>query len=108
MALPSQGDKNRRDNGSARRRPKVSRSIDGLVSDYAVITDVVKQTGIKIGEKTLTTALKKLPGNVLIKINQRIGFRLLTKFGEKGAINLARLPVHAYHALDRITPLLSC
>lgn len=55
------------------------------------ISDVVKQTGIKIGEKTLTAALKKLPGSVLTKINQRIGFRLITKFGEKGAINLAKL-----------------
>lgn len=55
------------------------------------ISDVVKQTGIKIGEKTLNAALKKLPGSVLTKINQRVGFRLLTKFGEKGAINLAKL-----------------
>lgn len=31
---------------------------------------------------------------MLIKINQRIGFRLLTKFGEKGVINLGKmLPV---------------
>lgn len=55
------------------------------------ITDVVKQAGIKIGEKTLTAALKKLPGAALVKINQRIGFRLLTKFGEKGVINLGKL-----------------
>lgn len=55
------------------------------------ITDVVKQAGIKIGEKTLTAALKKLPGSVLTKINQRVGFRLLTKFGEKGVINLGKL-----------------
>lgn len=55
------------------------------------VTDIVKQTGIKIGEKTLEAALKKLPGSVLVKINQRVGFRLLTKFGEKGAINLVKL-----------------
>lgn len=55
------------------------------------ISDVVKQSGIKIGEKTLTAALKKLPGSVLTKINQRVGFRLLTKFGEKGVINLGKL-----------------
>lgn len=55
------------------------------------ISDVVKQAGIKIGEKTLTAALKKLPGSVLTKINQRVGFRLLTKFGEKGVINLGKL-----------------
>ncbi len=55
------------------------------------ITDVVKQAGIQIGEKTLTAALKKIPAAALIKINQRIGFRLVTKFGEKGVINLVKL-----------------
>ena len=55
------------------------------------ITDIAKQAGIKIGEKMLVAAVKKIPGNVLIKINQRIGFRLLTKFGEKGVINLGKM-----------------
>lgn len=55
------------------------------------ITDVVKRAGIKIGEKTLVAAVKKIPGSVLVKINQRIGFRLLTKFGEKGVINLGKM-----------------
>mgnify|MGYP000407501290 FL=1 len=27
----------------------------------------------------------------MTKINQKVGFRLLTKFGEKGAINLVKL-----------------
>ena len=35
--------------------------------------------------------LKKLPGTVLTKINQKVGFRLLTKFGEKGVVNLFKL-----------------
>lgn len=39
----------------------------------------------------LTAAIKKIPGSVLTKINQKIGFRFLTKFGEKGAINLGKL-----------------
>lgn len=55
------------------------------------ITDVVKQAGIQIGEKTLTATLKKMPATALTKINQRIGFRLVTKFGEKGVINLGKL-----------------
>lgn len=55
------------------------------------ITDAVKQAGIQVGEKTLTAALKKLPATALTKINQRIGFRLVTKFGEKGVINLGKL-----------------
>ena len=38
--------------------------------------------------KFATASLKKLPGTVLTKINQAVGFRLVTKFGEKGLINI--------------------
>ena len=34
--------------------------------------------------------LKKIPGKALVAINQRIGYRLITKFGEKGIINLGK------------------
>lgn len=54
------------------------------------ISDVVKEVGIKVGEKTLEAAIKKIPGQALVKINQKIGFRFLTKFGEKGIINLGK------------------
>ena len=52
------------------------------------IADIVKETGIQIGEKSLTAAIKKIPGAVLTKINQKMSFRFITKFGEKGVINL--------------------
>lgn len=55
------------------------------------IADIVKEAGIQIGEKSLTAAIKKIPGAVLTKINQKMGFRFLTKFGEKGVINLGKL-----------------
>lgn len=32
--------------------------------------------------------IKKIPGAVLTKINQKVGFRLFTKMGEKGDINI--------------------
>ncbi len=35
--------------------------------------------------------LRKLPGRVLIEINKKVGFRLITKFGERGVINLGKL-----------------
>ncbi len=53
--------------------------------------EVVKQAGIKVGEKVTIGALKKVPGRVLIEINKRVGFRLFTKFGEKGVVNLVKL-----------------
>ena len=35
--------------------------------------------------------MKKLPGKVLTKINQKVGFRFITKFGTKGLVNLGKL-----------------
>ena len=55
------------------------------------VTEVVKQTGVKIGVKMATSAIKKIPGKTLTKINQKVGFRFITKFGEKGIINLGKL-----------------
>ena len=54
------------------------------------VTEVVKQAGIKIGVKMAEKAIQKIPGKALVKINQKIGFRLITKFGEKGIINLGK------------------
>ena len=53
--------------------------------------DVVKNVGIKVGEKVTINMLKKIPGKMLIKINQLIGFRLITKAGTKGIINLIKI-----------------
>ena len=50
--------------------------------------EIVKNLGIKIGEKIAVSMLKKLPGALITKINQTVGFRLITRFGQKGAINL--------------------
>lgn len=55
------------------------------------IDQIIKQAGIKFGTKFTTTMVKKIPGTVLTKINQKVGFRFLTKFGKKGIINIAKL-----------------
>lgn len=55
------------------------------------ITEIVKQTGIKIGTKMAKSAITRIPGKTLTKINQKVGFRFITKFGEKGVINLGKL-----------------
>ena len=52
------------------------------------IVDLVKQVGLKASEKIALNMLKKLPGQILVKINQKIGFRFLTKFGQKGLVNI--------------------
>lgn len=54
------------------------------------LDQVVKQVGVKVGVKVANAMVKKIPGSVLTKINQKVGFRLLTKFGSKGVINIGK------------------
>ena len=53
-------------------------------------TDITKDFGIKLGTQFLKASIKKIPGSVIKKINQRVGFRLVTKFGSRGVINLGK------------------
>ena len=57
-------------------------------------TDILKQAGIKIGTKMSTSLIKKIPFAIIKQINKAVGFRLVTKFGQKGVINLGKcIPV---------------
>lgn len=53
--------------------------------------DILKGTGIQLGNKLAINGINKISGATLIKINQAVGFRLVTKFGEKGVINLGKM-----------------
>ena len=44
-----------------------------------------------MAEKLAQGMIKKIPGEVLKKINQAVGFRLVTKFGQKGVVNLGKM-----------------
>ena len=55
------------------------------------VNNVIKQAGIKFGVKFANGLIKKIPGKVLTKINQKVGFRFVTKFGTKGVVNLGKL-----------------
>lgn len=62
---------------------------------YACLTgnaakDIMKDIGIVVGRKLTENAIKNVSGKTITAINQKVGFRLLTKFGEKGAINLGK------------------
>jgi len=52
----------------------------------AVLADI----GIQVANKSAMAALKQLPGRVLIEINKKVGYRLFTKFGTKGTVNLVK------------------
>ncbi|ANC79164.1 EcsC family protein [Fictibacillus phosphorivorans] len=53
-------------------------------------TDILKQAGVKLGTSLAKEAIKKIPGEVIKAINKVVGIRLVTKFGEKGIINLGK------------------
>lgn len=55
------------------------------------VSELLKGAGIKFGEKLALAAIKKIPGEVITKINKAVGFRLLTKMGETGIVNLGKL-----------------
>lgn len=51
---------------------------------------IIKDLGIVFGTKLTTQAIRRISGKTIIAINQKVGFRLLTKFGEKGVVNLGK------------------
>ncbi|WP_087500122.1 EcsC family protein [Pseudomonas sp. SID14000] len=52
--------------------------------------DILKDVGVVMATKLATNYISKISGATLVKINQAVGFRLLTKFGTTGAINLGK------------------
>lgn len=55
------------------------------------VNGLIKQAGVKFGVKLANSLIKKIPGKVLTQINQKVGFRLVTKFGTKGIVNLGKM-----------------
>lgn len=52
--------------------------------------EIAKDVGIKIGTKLTESAIRKISFETIKRINQAVGFRLITKFGEKGILNLGK------------------
>lgn len=52
--------------------------------------DILKQAGIKFGTQMSTVLIKRIPFEVIKQINKAVGFRLVTKFGQTGVINLGK------------------
>ena len=66
-----------------------------LVGDLCM--NSLKEAGVKIGEKLTHKIIASISSQTLTTINRLVGFRLVTKFGEKRVINLGR----------RIIPIIS-
>ncbi|MBC9785078.1 EcsC family protein [Heliobacterium chlorum] len=52
--------------------------------------EVFKEVGIKIGQKVTEQAIQKVSVEIIKKINSAVGFRLVTKFGQSGIVNLGK------------------
>lgn len=55
------------------------------------IDKALADAGIKFSMKFAEAMIKKVPGEVLTKINRAVGFRFVTKFGQTGIVNLGKL-----------------
>jgi hypothetical protein len=53
--------------------------------------EVLKDVGIQAGQKSVAAVLKKVPGTFFIRINKAVGFRLVTKAGTKGVLNMTKI-----------------
>jgi hypothetical protein len=56
--------------------------------------ETLRTAGVHVGNRLAFKAVQAVPGAVLREINKAVGFRLITKAGQKGVVNLARfIPV---------------
>lgn len=55
------------------------------------VSDVLKDVGVQVGKKVMQAQINRISGEVIKKINQYVGFRLLTKAGSTGVINLTKM-----------------
>ncbi|MDQ0193834.1 EcsC family protein [Paenibacillus wynnii] len=56
----------------------------------SAVTEVLKEVGIKVGMKLTEQAILKISAKVIAKINTAVGFKLLTKFGQTGVVQLGK------------------
>lgn len=57
----------------------------------SAVADILKDIGIKLGTKMTQQAIMKIAGSTLVRINQAVGFRLVTKAGSTGLLNLTKM-----------------
>ena len=55
------------------------------------VSDCVRRASIQFGTKLSSKLIEKIPGKTLTAINQKVGFRFITKMGQKGIINIGKM-----------------
>lgn len=55
------------------------------------ISDIIQEVGVAVSTKVASQIIMKVPGRLLIEINKSVGFRLITKAGATGVVNLSKI-----------------
>jgi len=59
-----------------------------LVGNFA--KDIIQEAGIILGTKITTRVIEGISERSILAVNQRVGFRLLSTYGAKGAIDIGK------------------
>ena len=70
---------------------RVRTLVIAAIAGEATVSEVTKRIGSDFATRAGKAAVKRVPGKVLIEINKKVGFRLLTKGGTKGVVNLGKV-----------------
>lgn len=54
------------------------------------VEQLLKNTGIKVGTRITKSVAAKLPTKLTASINQKVGYRLFTKFGNRSALSVGK------------------
>lgn len=66
------------------------RSLTYMCLAGLTMEQLLKNTGIKIGTRITKSVAAKLPGKLTATINQKVGYRLFTKFGNRSALSVGK------------------
>ena len=70
---------------------RVRTLVVAAIAGDATVSEVTKRIGSDFAKRAGKAAVQRVPGKVLIEVNKKIGFRLLTKGGTKGVVNLGKV-----------------
>jgi len=66
------------------------RSLTYMCLAGLTMEQLLKNTGIKVGTRITKSVAAKLPGKMTASINQKVGYRLFTKFGNRSALSVGK------------------
>lgn len=88
---------------------------DDRVKTFVLLTllgaeaaEVLREAGVKVGTKLSIEIIKMIPGKAFTAINKAVGFRLLTKAGTRGVINLTKMVPVVGGAVGGTVDLVAC